>query len=205
MVCSLCCFGRDDRKHVPTHPVDLRKCEPGKHNYGSAGVGTATHFVFELFLVAGGNLKATHVPYKGAAAAMTDLIGGQIPLLVDPASGAIPHVHAGKVRPVAVTSSQRLPALPNVPTFKEAGLPDLEVYGWYMALVPTGTPDAVVRRISAAIRKAITDPAVTRKMADVSVEVPPEGPGTPEGASHFLAAELKRWTEVARQAGLKPE
>lgn len=190
---------------TPSAIADLLKREPGRHNYGSAGVGTATHFVFELFLVAAGNLKATHVPYKGAAAAMTDLIGGQVPLLVDPASGATPHVLAGKVKAVAATSSNRLPTLPNVPTFKELGYPDLEVYGWYMALVPTGTPDAVVRRMSAAIRKAITDPAVAKKMAEVSVDVPPESSGTPEGAQRFLASEFKRWTEVARQAGIKPE
>ena len=189
----------------PKSLVAMLKAAPGKYDFGSAGVGTATHFVFELFLATGGDLKLTHVAYKGSPAAMTDLIAGNIPLLIDPASGVMPYATSGRVRPIGVTSSNRLAGLPNVPTFKEAGFPELEVYGWYMTLVPTGTPEAVVRKISAAVRKVVTSPAISKKMADVNVDVPPESASTPEGSAKFLASEFTKWTAVAKRAGIKPQ
>ncbi len=189
----------------PQALVRLVKAAPGKYDYGSAGVGTATHFVFELFLASAGDLVMTHVPYKGAPAAITDVMSGTIPVLINPASGIVPQIASGKLRGLAVTSSRRLPGLPQVPTFKESGLPDLEVYGWYMILAPKGTPGDLVDRIHAAVRKAITDPVVTRKMAEVNTDVPPEAIGTPKGAAEFLASEFARWAAVARRAGIKPQ
>ena len=187
--------------------VSLIRAKPGAYNYSSAGIGSAMHFMFEHFLAsAGGGLQVTHVPYRGGGAAIQDLIAGQIQLATDPAPSTMPHITKGSLRPIAVTSRNRLATLPDVPTFRESGLPELrdfEAYGWYMALVPAGTPKPLVAKINEALRRAIASPAVQKRFAAMNIETPAEN--TPESTAQFLAGEFKTWAEVARKSGIKPQ
>jgi tripartite-type tricarboxylate transporter receptor subunit TctC len=186
--------------------VSLVRAKPGAFNYSSAGIGSAMHFMFEHFLASAGGLQVTHVPYRGGGAAIQDLIAGQVQLATDPAPSAMPHIAQGSVRPIAVTSRNRLPNLPDVPTFRESGLPefkDFEASGWYMALVPAGTPKPLVAKINEAFRKALAAPAVQKRFAAMNIETPADN--TPESTARFLAAEFKTWAEVARKSGIKPQ
>lgn len=186
--------------------VALIRRTPAGFNYASAGSGSAMHFMFEYFLATAGGLRVTHVPYRGGGAAMTDLIAGQVQLLADPAPSTMPYIAAGSVRPIAVTSRERLPTLPDVPTFAESGLPQFrsfEASGWYMALVPTGTPKAVVTRINDALNRAIASPRVARRFSEMNIQVPRDN--TPAATARFLEGEFRIWTEVARKSGIKPD
>lgn len=186
--------------------VSLIRKSPDKFNYGSAGVGSAMHFMFEYFRATAGGLQVTHVPFRGGGAAMTALMAGQVQMLTDPAPSTMPFIARGSVRPIAVTSRERLPTLPNVPTFAESGLPEFRAFeasGWYMTLVPTGTPDAVVLRINEALNKAIAAPAVAKRFADMNIHVPRDN--TPSATARFLDQEFKTWSEVAKKSGIKPE
>jgi tripartite-type tricarboxylate transporter receptor subunit TctC len=186
--------------------VALVRDKPGAFNYGSAGIGSAMHFMFEHFSSTAGGLSVTHVPYRGGGAVMTDLIGGQVQLATDPSSSTMPYIAKGSVRPIAVTSRNRLPTLPDVPTFRESGLPgfeSFEAYGWYMALVPSGTPAPVVSRINTALRNAIATPSVQKRFAEMNIEAPVEN--SPEATARFLKREFGTWAAVAQRSGIKPE
>jgi tripartite-type tricarboxylate transporter receptor subunit TctC len=186
--------------------VSTLRGNPGRYFYASAGIGSGMHFMFEYFLATAGGLRVTHVPYRGGGAAMTDLIAGQVQLMADPASSTIPHIAAGSVRPIAVTSLERLAVLPDVPTIAESGLPEFrsfEASGWLMALVPARTPSAVVAKINEAINKAITSEQGTRRLAEINIQVPRDN--SPEAAARFLDREFRTWAEVARKSGIKPE
>ncbi|MGE0802079.1 MAG: Bug family tripartite tricarboxylate transporter substrate binding protein [Lautropia sp.] len=187
--------------------VSLVRSHPNRYNYGSAGIGSAMHFMFEHFVATAGGLEVTHVPYRGGGGTlMNDLIAGQLQLATDPSSSTMPYLAKNSVRAIAVTSGKRLPNLPDVPTFKESGLPefrDFEAYGWYMTLVPSGTPPALIAKINAAIRAAIATPTIQKRFADSNIEIPVRN--SPEEVRKFLAAEFRTWAEVARKSGIKAE
>ena len=177
------------------------KANPGKVNYGSGGAGTSVHLAGELF----GSLTGTrmvHIPYKGSAPAVTDLIGGQIQALFDTAPSALPHIGGGKVRALAVTGSTRLPALPNVPTFSEAGVPGFDAPAWYGLLAPAKTPAPLVQYLNAEIQEILKEPATRDRLAQLGA-VP--APGTPEAFGAFIRGESERWSSVVRKANVTLE
>jgi tripartite-type tricarboxylate transporter receptor subunit TctC len=148
--------------------IALLKANPGKYSFASSGPGTAVHLAEELFKQKAG-VDMVHVPYRGTAAAMPDLLAGRIAMMIDGVPVQTPNIRSGKVRALAVTTSTRSPALPDVPTMKEAGL-DYEVPFWTAIYAPIGTPKPVVAQLEAALRKAMRDPSVVRLLADVGTE-----------------------------------
>jgi len=174
--------------------IQLAKSQPGKFNYASSGVGTQQHFAAELFELETG-AKMTHVPYKGSGAAVTDLIAGQVDVNFDTLPSVLPHIQSGRLRALAVTTRERQPLLPGIPTLKEAGLPDYDIGAWYMVMAPPKLPPALVEKISSAFIAAAKDPATRAKLNAISTDVVGS---TPEQARKFLASEIERWSRVAK-------
>jgi tripartite-type tricarboxylate transporter receptor subunit TctC len=173
--------------------------KPGAVMYGSGGPGTSQHLTAELFR-SRANIDVTHVPYKGSGPALTDLLGGQIPWMVDSVTAASGHIKSGKVRALAVTSSARVPALPDVPTIAESGYPGFEGVGWAGVVGPAGIPRDIVERVSADIRKVLAEPSFRERMIERG-GVPDARDATEFGA--FIKSEIEKWTQVARAAGVK--
>jgi tripartite-type tricarboxylate transporter receptor subunit TctC len=175
--------------------VAKAKAEPGKLTFGSSGEGSASHLTVELFKqVAGVNML--HVPYKGTGQAVTDLLGGQIDFMFAPAQTVMPHVKAGKLLAIAVTSSHRAKALPDLPTIAEAGVPGYAAVGWFGLLAPAATPKPVIAKLAADVGAQLKDPKVVDAMLAAGAE-PAEG--TPEEFGRFIAEELDKWTRLEEQ------
>jgi tripartite-type tricarboxylate transporter receptor subunit TctC len=182
--------------------VELAKKTPGKLSYGSNGVGSLNHLTGELFKSLIQAADIVHVPYRGAAAATSDVIGGQIPMAVAAVNGQLLELHrTGKVRILAVTSPRRLAAAPDIPTTTEAGLPGLVSQGFSGLFAPKGTSKAVIERISQATRTAMADPALQQTYLGIGVEPSPET--APEKLRSFLEEDIARWTPVIKSIGLK--
>jgi tripartite-type tricarboxylate transporter receptor subunit TctC len=147
--------------------IALAKAQPNKLSYGSAGTGTTVHFTGELF-ASMADVKMTHIPYKGAAPAMNDLLGGQVQLMFDFLSAAAPQIKAGKLRALAVTSKTRSPLLPQVPTVAEAGVPGYEALASFGVFAPMGTPEAVIERVNREIAAIVARPEIVQKLAVVA-------------------------------------
>jgi len=179
--------------------VGEAKASPGKVTYGTAGHGTFTHLAVELLQIAG-NFKAVQVPYKGASPAITDLLGGHIPMAALSIASGMPHIQSGKVRGLAVTSAQRSPALPDVPTVAESGFPGFEANGWLGILVPNGTPPAVVARLNAEIGKVMQSAEMKKQLLAQGVE---SRATTPEQFAAFLKSETGKWGKIIADAGIK--
>jgi tripartite-type tricarboxylate transporter receptor subunit TctC len=143
--------------------VQLAKAQPGKLNYGSAGTGTTTQLAAELFKLAA-KIDLVHVPYKGVAPAVTDLLGGQVQMMFVVAQAAVPHAQSGKVRALAITSPKRSPAVPDVPTITEVGFPEIDIVGWNGVSVPIKTPPALVNKINADVRKILNQKDIQDRM-----------------------------------------
>jgi tripartite-type tricarboxylate transporter receptor subunit TctC len=181
--------------------IAYAKASPGKINFGSAGVGSQPHVLGELLkLVA--DIKLTHIPYRGSAPAITDLLGGQIQMMFDTPVVFLPHIQAGRLRPLAITSAARSPQLPDVPTMIESGLPRLQANLWSGLLAPAGTPAAVVARLNAAFNAAMNTPETKASLQKLGAE---PNPMSPEAFGRFLAAETRKWSTVVAEAGIKPE
>jgi tripartite-type tricarboxylate transporter receptor subunit TctC len=181
--------------------IAAAKKEPNKFNIGYAGTGTSQHLTGELFK-SSANVEMTGVNYKGSGPAMTDLLGGQIPLLVDSLASALPQVKAGKIKALAMTSAQRVPQLPDVPTVAEAGLPGFDGSGWGGLVVPAGTPPAVVAKISADVQKLLRDPEFQQKIIDRGAIPDPRGA---KEWSAFVDSEVIKWGDVIKKANLKAD
>ena len=185
--------------------VALLRREPDRHDYGSAGNGSASHIsVAQLLSLT--RTKMTHVVYRGTAPAVTDLVSGTVALVGDTSTTALGHLQGGTVRALAVTSPERLPFLPDVPTVRESGIPELADYRmstWNVLLAPAGTPEAITRRLHDETRAALADPAFVRRLADLGNV--PMSPATQEGTREFLVAEQERWRRVLADAGVMPE
>ncbi|MCU0920706.1 MAG: tripartite tricarboxylate transporter substrate binding protein [Burkholderiaceae bacterium] len=183
--------------------VAYARANPGAINYGSGGNGSSGHLAGEFFSQTVG-VTMTHVPYKGDGLAANDLMGGQIQLMFTAPNVAMPHAKSGRLRILAVTSRERLPALPDVPTMIEAGVKDFEYLGWIIAFAPSGTPRPVLETLQAAWAKARVQPAVRGKLVDLGMQAP-ERLGKPEVMVAFLQDERERMARLVKAAGLKPE
>jgi tripartite-type tricarboxylate transporter receptor subunit TctC len=181
--------------------IELFRTNPGKYDYASTGNGAALHLASELFLKQAGDLKVNHVPYRGSAAAMPDLLNGTVVMMLDVANSALPFVSKGEVKGLAISSAERLPALPTMPTFSEAGVPGYEAYTWHMAMVPAGTPRPVVMQINQAINKVMAMDTVKARLADLTMQT--RSDSTPESTTKFLNDEIAKWTPIIQAAGIK--
>ena len=181
--------------------VKLAKEKPGQLSMASGGNGSSNHLVGELFQMMTG-LKFSHVPYKGTGAALVDLAGGQVDLLFDQASSTVPNVRGGKIRALAVASSSRQSALPDTPTFAEAGLRDFEIDNFTGLVGPAGMPADAVAKVHAAAVKALATPQVKERFASLGVQ--PVG-DTPEQFGAAIREDLARWSKVIKSAGVKVE
>jgi tripartite-type tricarboxylate transporter receptor subunit TctC len=177
------------------------KLHPGKLNYGSGGVGSTPHLSGELFKSLSG-IDAVHVPYKGGAPALNDLVGGQLSFMVENMAGTMPFVKAGKLRALAISSPQRSPLAPELPTMAEAGVPGYEVIGWNGIVAPKGTPPEIVARLHAEVAKILRTPEMRQQLAAVGSE--PIG-NTPEEFGAFIKAEMGRWGKVIKEKGIRAD
>lgn len=181
--------------------IALVKADPSKYSYGSSGVGTPPNLSGELFKVQAG-VEMSHVPYRGGAPAMNDLMGGQIPILFDVLSGAAPFIKAGTIRALAITTKKRSASFPDLPTIAESGLPDYETYTWNAIFGPPNMSPALTERFSAEFRKATADPDIQQRLRDLSGD--PVG-STPSELDAQLNAEIVKWKPIIRAAGLRTE
>ena len=180
--------------------IALLKANPGKYTYGSSGKGTTLHIAAEHFNMAAG-VDVVHVPYKGEAPAMTDLLGGQIHYMVGQASTAAPHVKSGKLVCIGVTTPRRVPAMPELPTVAEGGLRGWSAYGWNAVLAPRGTPRAVVERLNREINAVIASAEVKAGFEQLGLD--DVDPTTPDTAAAFIVNETAKWAPVIRAAGVQ--
>jgi tripartite-type tricarboxylate transporter receptor subunit TctC len=181
--------------------VDYAKQNPGKLNYASGGVGSAAHIAM-VALSDRARITMTHVPYRGTAPAVTDLLGGRVQLTFTGAPNLIQHVEAGTMRALAVSGASRLKAAPSVPTVAESGFPDFEASQWYGILVPSGTPKAVIDLLNKEIRTAMAAPEIADRLTLEGAEV---WTNTPAEFREHVGKEIGRWGDLVRRAGIKPE
>jgi len=178
--------------------IAAARAKPGQLQFASGGAGAGAHLSGEL-LKTTANVDVVHVPYKGNAPALTDLLGGQVTMMFDTITTALPHVKSGKLRALAVTSPKRSPLAPDIPTMIEAGLPDFDISAWYVMFAPAGTPKDVMTRLNAEVNKAIADPDVRRTLGEQGVEFTG---GTPEDADRFVRGEVERWSRIIKTKGM---
>jgi len=179
--------------------IALVRQNPGKYTYGSSGVGSILHLCGEQLKAAAGGLKMTHVPYRGSAPMMTDLVGGQISMVFDATPTAMPQAMTGAIRALGAGMAQRIRQMPDLPTLQEQGVKGFECYTWNAILAPAGTPQGVIDKLSAAILKAMQDPSVLAALQNAGVE-PTPGRGPKETAA-FIQAELAKWAPIIRASG----
>ena len=181
--------------------IGLARAKPGALSYASGGAGAGAHLSGELFRLMT-KTDVVHVPYKGNAPGVADLLGGQVHMMFDIITTSLPHARAGKLRALAVTSGKRSSLAPELPTMIEAGLPGFETTGWYMMIAPAGVPKDVMATLNAAINRAMKEPDVGAKLAAQGVEWVG---GTVEQADAFLRGEMARWGKIAKETGMKAD
>lgn len=175
--------------------------DPLYQQYASGGVGSPGHFAGGL-LQSMSNHQLTHIPYKGSGAAMSDIIGNQVPAMISTLSGTIPHIKNGKLKALAITSSQRSPLLPDVPTIAESGVPNYESDTWVGMFVPKATPEAIVQKLYKATTIALEDPNMKAKIEGLSGRIIA---GSPSALDALVSKEIKEFTKVVREQKIKPE
>ncbi|HEX5129310.1 MAG TPA: tripartite tricarboxylate transporter substrate binding protein [Usitatibacter sp.] len=180
--------------------IAYAKANPGKLNFSSPGSGSGAHLAGELLNVEAG-IKAVHVPYKGMAPAVSDLVGGQVQMMFAGISTALPHIRAGKLVALAIASPQRSPQLPDVPTVAESGFPGFDVTSWYGVVVRAGTPPAIVKKLHADMAEALAAPDVKEKLASLGLD--PLG-NSPEAFAKMIATESRKWSDIVQKANIKP-
>jgi tripartite-type tricarboxylate transporter receptor subunit TctC len=181
--------------------IAYARANPGKLNFASSGNAAAPHLAGESFRLATG-AAMQHVPYKGSAPALTDLIGGQVQLMFDSMPSAMPHVKAGKLRPLAVTTAKRSAALPDLPTVAEAGVPGYDISTWYGLWAPRGTPREVVEKLATETAKVLRLPDVRERYAALGAE--PVG-NTPDEFAAYCRSELAKWARVVKESGARAD
>lgn len=170
-------------------------------SFASQGIGTGGHLCMEMFKSVTG-LEISHVPYKGSAPAMQDVVAGQVDALFDVLPSALPQHAGGKIRILAAATAKRIPQLPDVPTTAELGYPEVAMDVWFAAVALAGTPDPAVRRLSAELGRAMRDPSVSKRFADIGFTIEP---GTPEALGAFMKSEAERWGAVVRKSGARAD
>jgi tripartite-type tricarboxylate transporter receptor subunit TctC len=179
--------------------VALLKANPRKYSYGSSGMGSILHLCGEAFKSSAGALESVHVPYRGSAPMMGDLVGGQISWAFDALPTVLPQAQAGAIRVIGAGMASRARALPDLPTLQEQGVSGFECYTWNAILAPAKTPPGTVARLSEAINRALADAAVFKRLQEVGVD--PTRGGTPEKLGEFIKAELAKWAPIIRASG----
>lgn len=177
--------------------IAYAKANPAAVNFGSSGSGSSIHLSGELFKQLA-EVDMQHIPYRGSAPAVADLLGNQVGIMFDNMPSVIGHIRAGKLVPIAVTTAERSPALPQVPTIAEAGLPGYESTPWFGLYVTAGTPEPIVQKLHAAITKGLNDPAIVEKFAEQGATAYSE---TPEAFAAFMADETQKWADVVKASG----
>jgi tripartite-type tricarboxylate transporter receptor subunit TctC len=185
--------------HSVRDVIALAKQKPGSLNYASGGVGTTPHMAGELFAQLAG-IKLVHVAYRGEAPALNDVIGGQIPMMFTNLSAAIGNIKAGTLRAIAVTSAQRSPSAPDIPTLAEAAIPDFAVETWFAVVAPPRTPRAIVMRLNAEVQRGLAAPDIARRYVDLGMSL---GSGTPEELDAYVASEIAKWGKVIKDADIR--
>ncbi len=181
--------------------IAYAKKNPGKLTCASSGSGSSIHLSCELFKMRTGT-DILHVPYRGSGPAVADLLGGQVDSMFDNLPSSLPHVQAGKLRAIGVTSPERLPATPDVPTLAESGLPGFDVESWFGLMAPAGTPQAVVDRLNQAMNKALANPALQTSYKQSGFYAP-QPPNTQETFAKMIASEIDKWGAVVKSADIK--
>jgi tripartite-type tricarboxylate transporter receptor subunit TctC len=181
--------------------VALAKAQPGKLNFASSGAGSLPHLAGELLKLTA-KIDIVHVPYRGAAPAVNDLLGKQVQMVFLDLPVLLPQIKAGSLRPIAIGSPERAPTAMEVPTTAEAGMPDLKIENWYGMVAPAGTPPAIVATLNRIATEAMRDPAVKEKLASQGAELVGD---TPEHFRGFIEAEIRKWAGVIRDAGVATE
>jgi tripartite-type tricarboxylate transporter receptor subunit TctC len=193
--------------HPSVQATDIReliayiKANPGKVNYGSAGIGSVEHLSGELFKSTAG-VDMVHVPYKGGAPMMADLIAGHIQMAIETSGSAAPHIKAGTVRALAVSTVRRSPLFPNLPTLAESGLLSYDVTTWYGLLVPKGTPANIRKKLYDTLAEILKSSKIAERFRDIGAEPGGEGP---EQFASFIKTETEKWVKVAKNAGASAE
>ena len=180
--------------------IALARQKPGQLNFGSAGTGSGTHINAEKFKLAAG-MDALHIPYKGTPEALTDTMAGRVTYFFSPISAALPNVREGKLLALGVSTAKRSAALPNVPTIKESGFPDYEMYGWFGILAPTGTPAPIAQKLRDEVAKAVADAGVVKTLGEQGMEPLATQPAE---WGKYLASELAVYAKITKDANIKP-
>ncbi|MPZ40641.1 MAG: tripartite tricarboxylate transporter substrate binding protein BugD [Rhizobiales bacterium] len=180
------------------------KANQDKATAGTAGAGSGSH-IAGVYLQTLTGLRLQYVPYRGTAPALTDLVSGQIDIIVDQASNSMQQIRSGGIRAYAISDTKRLKAAPEIPTAEEAGLPGFHMTLWSGLWVPKGTPKDVIARLNAAAVEAMADPAVRKRLNDLGLEVPPRDKQTPQALAAWHKAEVDKWWPIIKKAGIKPE
>jgi tripartite-type tricarboxylate transporter receptor subunit TctC len=173
----------------------------GKMTFASSGSGTSIHVSGELFKTMTG-IDMQHIPYKGRASAIPDLLGGRVTMMFDNMPSSLPLVREGKLRALGVTSAKRSPAAPDIPTLAEAGLPGFEAVSWFAMFAPANTPAPVVNKLQAEISKIVKSPEITKRLLDLGLE--PSG-STPAELAAYQKSEIAKWSKVVKDSGAKVE
>jgi tripartite-type tricarboxylate transporter receptor subunit TctC len=181
--------------------IALAKSKPGQLNYASSGSGAAAHLAAELFKTMAG-VEMVHVPYKGAQPALTDVIAGRAQLMFATSASVIPYIKAGRLRALAVTTAQRSPTVPELPTVSEAGVPGFEAITWHGVVVPRATPALLVARLNSDIGKALAAPDLRERLESLGAEL---AAGTPQDFADYIAREIPKWAKVVKDSGARAE
>ena len=181
--------------------VALLRANPGRYDYGSSGIGGAVHLATELLLRRAGGLQANHIPYRGSAAGMPDLLSGRLAMFMDVAAGGLAYAQRGDARAIGLSAAARIPQAPEIPTFAEGGVADAESYTWHMVFAPAGTPAPVVQAINAAFNQAAASETAQRRLTELTMTLRHDT--TPETATQWLAAETAKWEGIIRDAGIR--
>ena len=192
--------------HTPFNSVEdlvkMAKERPGVITCGSVGIGSTFHMISEVLQGSWG-IELKHIPYRGSAAALTDMIGGHIDVQVSSPTSTLPYIKTGKLRPLAVLGPTRLPVLPDVPTLRESGMPDGDHRAWSGVLAPTGTPPQIVERLNRSLNAALSNPKMVETLLQNGIE-PAPAPNSPAEFKKFIASETELWTGVLRKHGIGP-
>ena len=181
--------------------VDAAKKSPGTLNWAYPGTGTSQHLTGELFKFRAG-IDLVGIPYKGSGPAMTDLLGGQVTLMMDSLASSLPHIKSGKIKAIGMSSAERVPQLPDVPTIAESGFPGFEGVGWGGLVMPIATPRDIVEKIGGDVRRILLDPTMQARIIERGAIADPRGPA--EFAA-FVKAEIQKWGEIAKKANIKAD